>query len=287
MNENVMTTQETWDIVIRPKRHLLDIDLQELWEHRDLLMMFVTRDIVTVYKQTILGPVWFFVQPIMTTLIYIVVFGKIANISTDGIPQQLFYLSGILMWNYFAECLNQTADTFVQNANLFGKVYFPRLIVPLSKVLSGLIKFGIQLVLFLGVYAYVLFRNPHVRPTLWLLLFPFFVLLMAAMGLAFGIIFTSLTTKYRDLKFLMQFGVQLLMYASPVIYPISMLSDNLRRIMLLNPLAYVLEGFKYAFLGAGVHTWNGLAYVTLFTAVILALGIVIFNKTEQNFMDTV
>lgn len=282
-----MTTQDSWDIIIRPKRHLFDIDLKELWEHRDLLMMFVKRDIVTVYKQTILGPIWFFVQPIMTTLIYVVVFGNIAKISTDGIPKQLFYLSGILMWNYFAECLNQTSDTFVQNANLFGKVYFPRLIVPLSKVVSSLIKFGIQLVLFFGVYAYILMKNPTVRPTVWLLLFPFFVLLMAGIGLAFGIIFTSLTTKYRDLKFLLQFGVQLLMYASPVIYPVSMLGERARSIMLLNPIAYVLEGFKYAFLGAGTHTVAGLVYVTVFTIVMLALGIVIFNKTEQNFMDTV
>ncbi|GAK49446.1 ABC-2 type transporter [Candidatus Moduliflexus flocculans] len=283
----MMTTQDSWDIIIRPKRHLFDIDLKELWEHRDLLMMFVKRDIVTVYKQTILGPIWFFVQPIMTTLIYVVVFGNIAQISTDGIPKQLFYLSGILMWNYFSECLSQTSDTFVQNANLFGKVYFPRLIVPLSKVVSGLIKFGIQSLLFFGVYGYMLLKNPTVRPTWWLALFPFFVVLMAGIGLAFGIIFTSLTTKYRDLKFLLAFGVQLLMYASPVIYPVSMLGERARSIMLLNPIAYVLEGFKYAFLGAGTHTVAGLAYVTMFTIVTLALGIVIFNKTEQNFMDTV
>jgi len=286
-NSYTMTTQDSWDIIIRPKRHLFDIDLKELWEHRDLLMMFVKRDIVTVYKQTILGPIWFFVQPIMTTLIYVVVFGNIAKISTDGIPKQLFYLSGILMWNYFAECLNQTSDTFVQNASLFGKVYFPRLIVPLSKVVSSLIKFGIQLLLFFGVYVYIFIKSPTVRPTAWLLLFPFFVILMAGMGLAFGIIFTSLTTKYRDLKFLLGFGVQLLMYASPVIYPVSMLSERARSIMLLNPIAYVLEGFKYAFLGAGTHTVAGLVYVTMFTIVMLALGIVIFNKTEQNFMDTV
>ena len=282
-----MKSNESWDIIIRPKRHLLDIDLKELWEHRDLLMMFVKRDIVTVYKQTILGPVWFFVQPIMTTLIYVVIFGNIAKMSTDGIPQQLFYLSGILMWNYFAECFNQTSNTFVQNANLFGKVYFPRLIVPLSKVVSGLIKFGIQLLLFFSVYAYILFRNSDVRPTIWLLLFPYFVLLMAGMGLAFGIILTSLTTKYRDLMFVTGFGVQLLMYASPVIYPISTLSAKMRTVMLLNPIAYILEGFKYAFLGAGVHSVSGLVYVSIFTLVMLAMGIVIFNKTEQNFMDTV
>lgn len=282
-----MTTHDSWDIIIRPKRHLLDIDLKELWEHRDLLMMFVKRDIVTVYKQTVLGPIWFFVQPILTTFMYVVVFGNIAQISTDGIPKQLFYLSGILMWNYFSECLNQTSDTFVQNANLFGKVYFPRLIVPLSKVVSGLIKFGIQSVLFFSVYAYILLKNPTVRPTAWLFMVPFFIMLMAGMGLAFGIIFTSLTTKYRDLKFLLGFGVQLLMYASPVIYPVSMLGEHARNIMLLNPIAYVIEGFKYAFLGAGVHVVSGLVYVTIFTIVTLALGIVIFNKTEQNFMDTV
>ena len=247
--DSTMTAPESWDIIIRPKRHLLDINLKELWEHRDLLWMLVNRDLVIFYKQTILGQIWFFAQPIMTTVIYIVVFGNIANISTDGIPQPLFYLSGILMWNYFAECFNQSSNTFTENANLFGKVYFPRLLVPLSKVMSGLITFGIQFLLFLLVYAYILFRNPDVRPTGWLLLFPYFVLLMAGMGLALGIIFTSLTTKYRDLTFLMSFMVQLLMYASPVIYPISTLSGKMRRIMLLNPLAYVLEGFKYAFLG--------------------------------------
>ena len=282
-----MQHQEYWDIIIRPKRHLFDIDLKDLWEYRDLLMMFVKRDIVTVYKQTILGPIWFFVQPIMTTFIYIVVFGNIAGLPTDGIPKQLFYLSGVIMWNYFSECFSQTSDTFRQNASLFGKVYFPRLIAPLSKVISGLIKFGIQSLLFLGVYLYVMSKNSLVRPTSWIFLTPFLVLLMAMMGLAFGIIFTSLTAKYRDLRFLMQFGVQLLMYASPVIYPISTLQGRIREVMLLNPIAYVLEGFKYAFLGAGLHNAWGMLYATLFTLLMLGIGIVVFNKTEQNFMDTV
>lgn len=282
-----MQKQEKWDFIIRPKRHLFDINFIELWEYRDLLMMFVKRDIVTVYKQTVLGPIWFFVQPIMTTLMYVVVFGNIAGISTDGIPKQLFYLSGILIWNYFSQCFNQTSNTFRQNASLFEKVYFPRLLVPLSKVLSGLIKFGIQALLFLAVYGFVMVKNADVRPTAWIFLTPYLVLLMAMMGLAFGIIFTSMTSKYRDLMFLVQFGVQLLMYASPVIYPLSTLTGRVRDVMLLNPIAYVLEGFKYAFLGAGLHDMQGLLYASVFTVIMLGFGIVIFHKTEQTFMDTV
>ncbi|PID60310.1 ABC transporter permease [candidate division KSB3 bacterium] len=282
-----MQKQEYWDFIICPKRHLFDINFTELWEYRDLLLMFIKRDIVTVYKQTILGPIWFFIQPIMTTLIYVVVFGNIAGISTDGIPKQLFYLSGILIWNYFAQCFNQSSNTFRQNAALFEKVYFPRLIIPLSKALSSLIKFGIQALLFVAVYGFVVLRNADVRPTSWLLLTPCFVLLMAAMGLAFGMIFSSLTSKYRDLIFLIQFGVQLLMYASPVIYPLSTLKGSIRDVMLLNPIAYVLEGFRYALLGAGVHRLSGLVYATVFTVFILAFGIVIFHKAEHTFMDTV
>lgn len=283
-----MNKRESWDLIMKPQSSLIDIDFKDLWNYRDLLYMFVKRDIVTVYKQTILGPIWFFIQPIMTTLVYIVVFGNIANISTDGIPQPLFYLAGITLWNYFADSLNQTADTFVQNANVFGKVYFPRLIVPLSKVSSGLIKFGIQFTLFISLYIYyILFKGLNVHFGIEILLIPFFVLLMAGLGLGLGVIFSSMTTKYRDLKFLLTFGVQLLMYATPIIYPMSALDDKFKVIIALNPITYIIEGFKYSFLGVGEFSINGLLYASIFTLTILFLGVITFNKVEKSFMDTV
>lgn len=278
---------EHWDLVIRPRRSIFDIDLKAIWEYRDLLTMFVRRDIVVVYKQTILGPIWFFVQPILTTLIYILVFGRIAKISTDGVPMILFYLSGVIMWNYFSECFNITAKTFTENANIFGKVYFPRLIMPLSKVISGLIKFGIQFALFLLVYFYFLFNTNSIHPNFNLLLVPYLVALMAILGLGFGIIFTSLTTKYRDLNFLIAFGVQLLMYATPVIYPVSAIPEKYKLYIMANPMTPIIEAFKNAFLGGGHISLWGLVYATLFTLVVFLLGILIFSKTEQNFIDTV
>ncbi|MGC8802519.1 MAG: ABC transporter permease [Bacteroidales bacterium] len=278
---------EHWDLIIRPRRSIFHIDIKAIWEYRDLLAMFVRRDIVVVYKQTILGPIWFFVQPILTTLIYILVFGRIAKISTDGVPMILFYLSGIIMWNYFSECFNITAKTFTENANIFGKVYFPRLIMPLSKVISGLIKFGIQFGLFLVIYLYFLFKTSTVHPNFNLLLVPYLVILMAFLGLGFGIIFTSLTTKYRDLNFLISFGVQLLMYATPVIYPVSAIPDKYKLFILANPMTPIMEAFKNAFLGSGHITAGGLLYATLFTTIVFVLGVLIFNKTEQNFIDTV
>lgn len=278
---------EHWDLVIQPKRHLLDINFKELWDYRDLLYMFVKRDIITVYKQTILGPIWFFVQPIMTTVIYLFVFGTIAKISTDGIPGILFYLSGIVMWNYFAESFSRTSSTFVGNAGIFGKVYFPRLIVPLSLVASGLIKFLIQFSLFLAAFVYYLVTTDTIHPNAWLLATPYLIMLMAGLGLGFGIIFSSLTTKYRDLTFLIQFGVQLAMYATPIIYPMSILGPRARAILWWNPIAHLIETMKYGFLGAGDVSVAGLAYATLFTVIVLGAGIVIFNRTEQSFMDTV
>ncbi len=278
-----------YDLIIRPKRHAFDINFKEIWQYRDLLRMFVKRDIITVYKQTILGPIWFVVQPILTTLIYIVVFGRIAGISTDGTPQVLFYLAGITIWNYFAESFNTTAKTFTENAAIFGKVYFPRLIMPFAKVTSGLIKFGIQFAFFMAVYLYFIFTgNASVNPNWTIVLLPVYIALMAAFGLGTGIIFTSLTTKYRDLVFLLSFGVQLLMYASPVIYPVSTIDDGLlKQIILLNPFTPILEGFKYAFLGAGYFSWLNLGYSVVVATVLLALGIVVFHKTERNFIDTV
>lgn len=280
---------DNFDLIIRPKRHAFDINFKEIWQYRDLLRMFVKRDVITVYKQTILGPIWFIVQPILTTLIYIVVFGNIAQISTDGTPMALFYLSGIVIWNYFAESFNQTSDTFTQNAAIFGKVYFPRLIMPLSKVVSGLIKFFIQLAFFLIVYAYYLVSEPGIVQANWTLaLIPLYVVIMSMMGMGLGILFTSMTTKYRDLKFLITFGVQLLMYATPVIYPMSTIPEGkLKTLIQLNPLSPIVESFKYSFLGAGHFSYSALAYSAGFAIVTLIIGIIVFHKTERNFIDTV
>lgn len=278
-----------YDLIIRPKRHAFDINFKEIWQYRDLLLMFVKRDVITVYKQTVLGPIWFVVQPILTTITYIVVFGNIAKISTDGTPMALFYLSGIVIWNYFSESFTQTSDTFMQNSQIFGKVYFPRLIMPLSKVISGLIKFFIQLCFFLLVYAYYLINDPGVvQPNWTITLIPFYVLIMSMTGLGLGILFTSMTTKYRDLKFLITFGVQLLMYATPVIYPMSTIPEGkFKMILQLNPLSPIVESFKYSFLGAGEFSLTGLAYSLGFALVALFLGMIVFHKTERNFIDTV
>lgn len=279
-----------YDLIIRPKRHAFDINFKEIWDYRDLLTMFVKRDIVTVYKQTVLGPIWFVVQPILTVAIYVLVFGNIAKLPTDGVPMILFYLAGVVMWNYFSEAFNTTAKTFTENANIFGKVYFPRLIMPMSKVVSGLIKFGIQLAFFLVVYAYYIITDSgSVDPNTTLLLLPVYIAIMAAMGLGAGIIFTSLTTKYRDLTFLLTFGVQLMMYATPVIYPLSTIVEGskMRLLLLANPLTPLVEGFKYAFLGQGYFSWMALGYSAGFTTVLLIIGIVVFHRTERNFIDTV
>lgn len=276
-----------WDIIIKPKKSLFDTNFKQVFDYRDLLIMFVKRDVVTLYKQTILGPIWFFVQPILTMVIYVVVFGKIANISTDDIPQPLFYLAGIVMWNYFAESFNQTADTFTKNANLFGKVFFPRLIVPLSKIISALIKFFIQFLLFLALYLYFLFISPVIQPSYLIILLPLLLMIMAGLGLGFGLIFSSLTTKYKDLKFVIQFGVQLLMYATPIIYPLSTIPSNYQFWIKLNPITHIIETFKTIFLGSGHISINGLLYASVFTIIIIVLGVLVFNKTEQKFMDTV
>ena len=278
---------KNWTIYIKPKRSLFQINIKEIWEFRDLIFMFIKRDIVTLYKQTILGPIWFFIQPILTMLVYIFVFANIAKLSTDGLPESLFYLSGIIMWNYFAECFNQTSDTFSQNSQIFGKVYFPRLILPISKIISGFIKFLIQSLLFYVVVFFYLVTTDFLNPSLWILLSPLLVILMAGFGLGFGLIFTSLTTKYRDLKFLIQFGVQLLMFATPIIYPLSSVKGKLLTIMNYKPFTHVFESFKFAFLGKGVNNIEGLTYSIIFMLFVLFLGVLIFNKTEKNFMDTV
>ncbi|MFC2175518.1 ABC transporter permease [Bacteroidota bacterium] len=280
-------TNEKWDNVIRPKRGLLDVNLREIGKYFDLLLMFVKRDLVVNYKQTILGPTWFVIQPILTTLIFVVVFGNIAGIPTDGIPKPLFYLAGIVIWNFFSECFTKTSDTFTLNADMFGKVYFPRLIQPLSVVMSTGVKFLIQFGLFLSIYSYFLINGSDIRPTSALALLPVLVALMAILGLGFGLIFSSLTTKYKDLKFLILFGVQLLMYATPVIYPISEIPEKYRPFIMANPLSHIVETFKVAFLGHGVFSIWGLLYSSCFAIVLLTIGILIFNRTEKNFMDTV
>jgi len=281
--------QTPWTTIIKPKTSLLQVDFRELWQYRDLYRMLVKRDIVVWYKQTILGPLWFFIQPILTTIMFMIVFGGIAKIGTDGIPQPLFYLAGICLWNYFAESLNQTSNTFIQNSALFGKVYFPRLVVPIATVTSNLVRLGIQLLLFVFVYLYfAFFTEATVTPNLYICLVPLLILLLSGLALGFGVLFSSLTTKYRDLTFLLSFLVQLWMYATPVIYPLSTIENpTLKTLMLLNPMTAILETFKYAVLGVGQFRFEYLTYSALFTLFIMAIGIVVFNKVQRTFMDTV
>ena len=279
--------EDKWDIEIAPRSGLLELHLNELWRYRDLILLFVRRDFVAVYKQTILGPIWFFVQPLLTTLTFVVIFGGFAGISTDNVPPLLFYLAGITLWNYFADCFKTTSDTFISNSHIFGKVYFPRLAVPLSVVISNLLKLGIQFLLFMGFYTYFIVTGANVQPNLYALLTPFLVLLMAFLGLGFGMIFSSLTTKYRDLRFLLQFGIQLLMYATPVIYPLSTIPEKYRLYLIANPITSVIETFKYGFLGTGTFEWAYLGYSLGFTVVVFFTGLLLFNKIESTFMDTV
>jgi lipopolysaccharide transport system permease protein len=277
-----------WDMLIEPTRNLLDLRLRELWRARDLILLFVRRDFVSVYKQTILGPLWYLIQPLLTTITFTVIFGNIANLPTDGLPQFLFYMSGTVIWGYFAECLNKTSNTFVQNANLFGKVYFPRLAVPVSILLSNLITFVIQFLLFLVFVLYFHLRGTALHPNwVWIALSPVLVLMMAGLGLGFGIIISSLTTKYRDLRFLVTFGVQLLMYATPVIYPVSSIPEKYRWLIYANPLTPVVEAFRYGFLGAGTVDAGHLLYSLGFMLVVVLAGALVFNRVEQTFMDTV
>lgn len=281
---------KTWTTVIKPREKLLSVNLRELWDYRDLCSLFVKRNITTQYKQTVLGPLWYVIQPLITVVMYMVVFGGIAKIPTDGLPQPLFYLSGICLWQYFSDCLNKTSNTFTANASIFGKVYFPRLIVPISTVVSNLLRFGIQLGLFLVVYAiYQIWIIPGQIHTNWYaLLLPVLVLMLAGLALGFGILFSSLTTKYRDMSLLLSYFVSLWMYATPVIYPLSTITnEKLRMLMSLNPLTGIVEAFKYGFLGEGQFSWGMLGYSAGFMVVLLALGIVIFNRVQKTFMDTV
>lgn len=283
----IMQDKNYWTLTIKPKKHWLDIDLKSLWAYRDLYKMYVKRDIVTVYKQTILGPLWFLIQPIFTTVIYMFVFGGLAGISTDGMPQPLFYMSGIMLWNYFSTAFTASSNVFTANASVFGKVYFPRLVVPLSGLTSNLIKFGIQLVLFIAVYIYYVFQGAPIAINWSILLFPFLIFLIAFHALSWGLIVSALTTKYRDLTQLVTFGIQLLMYATPVIYPMSAAPEQYRSILALNPLSPVFEAFKYSCMGCGSLDWMGLVYSTVFMVVTLFIAVVVFNRVERNFMDTV
>lgn len=283
-------TDSGWTTVIKPKDKLLSVDFGELWRYRDLCSLFVRRNITTQFKQTVLGPLWYVLQPVITVVMYMVVFGNIAKIPTDGLPQPLFYLSGICLWQYFSDCLNKTSSTFVSNASIFGKVYFPRLIVPISNVISNLLRFAIQFALFLVVYAvYQIFIIPGQIHTNWYaLMLPVLVAMLAGLALGFGVLFSSLTTKYRDLQLLLGYFVSLWMYATPVIYPLSTIHNNtLRFIMSLNPLTGIVEAFKYGFLGEGVFSWGLLGYSFAFMVVLLAIGVVLFNRVQRTFMDTV
>ena len=277
-----------WSEEIVPRRSLFHVNLYEIVKYKDLLFLFVKRDFISIYKQTILGPIWFFIQPILTTLIFTIVFGRIAGISTDGLPQILFYLAGITCWNYFSECLTKTSNTFIENQYIFGKVYFPRLIIPLSIVCSSLLKFGIQFLLFLLVFLYYLFNGyNNINPNIFILLFPILILLTGLLSLSIGIFITSLTTKYRDFRFLVQFGIQLWMYATPIIYPLSTLEGKLKTLAIMNPMTSIIETFKYGFLGQGTFSCYYIGYTTIFTFLALIIGVLIFNRTEQNFMNTV
>lgn len=279
--------EEHWDLTIKPHSKWYDLRLNEIFRYKDLLLLFVRRDFVSLYKQTILGPLWFFIQPIITALTFTIIFGNLAHISTDGLPSILFYMCGITLWNYFSDTLTKTSDTFTANANIFGKVYFPRMIVPLSLVVSNLIKLGVQFLLFIAVWIYFLFMSDQIFPNTTIFLVPFLIILMGFMGLSFGIIISSLTTKYRDLKFLVTFGVQLMMYASPIVYPLSIVPEKYKWLIVANPVTSIIETFKYAFLGVGEFNWLYLAYSSVFTIVLFFIGLVIFHRVEKSFMDTV
>jgi len=272
--------------IILPRRSLFQLDLKEYWRYRDLLSLFIRREIVVKYKQTILGPLWYIIQPLLQTLMFTIVFGNIAGIPTDGVPKILFYLAGVTSWNYFAESLKLTSDSFIKNFQLYNKIYFPRAIIPMSIVFSNVLKFSIQLLLFLGIYFYYLSNNINLQPNFTILLIPAYIIVTAGLALGFGLLISSLTTKYRDLNFLIQFGIQLWMYATPIIYPISEISANNQIYILANPMTSIIEAFKYAFLGVGLFSVNGLLYSFSFMCIILMIGFIMFNRMEKNFVDT-
>lgn len=276
-----------WTTEIKPKTGWFDINLKELFQYRDLITMFVKRDFKTLYKQTILGPLWIIINPLLTTIMYTIVFGNIANISTDGMPQLVFYMLGTTVWTYFSTCLTKTSSTFTANAGIFGKVYFPRLVTPISTVISGLINFVVQFVMFLCFSIYYYISGAPIRPNIYILITPLLLLQLACLSLGFGVIISSLTTKYRDLAVLVTFGVQLWMYATPVVYPASQIGGKLKTLMMLNPVSPIVESFRYAFLGSGSIPWNFLGISVVTTLVVLFIGVVLFSRVEKTFMDTV
>jgi lipopolysaccharide transport system permease protein len=279
---------EDWDLVIESKSHWLRLNLAEVWRYRDLLMLLVKRDYKASFKQTILGPIWFFIQPLLTSSVYAVIFGNIAKISTDGNPRLLFYMAGVIMWNYFSTCLTSTSNTFVTNANIFGKVYFPRLIMPVSVVISNLLRFSVQFLFFIALLFYFMNDPQYTVHLTWAVVFtPVFLVIMALLGLSMGLIVSSLTTKYRDLTHLVGFGVQLMMYATPVVYPASFLQGKWKTILELNPMTAVIEGFRFAFMGSGTFSPGMLLYSVGVTLVLLLISIIMFNRVEKGFMDTV
>lgn len=281
--------KENWTLVIKPHQKLWSVDFGEIWKYRDLIQLFIKRDIVVQYKQTVLGPLWYIIQPVLTVIMNMVVFGGIAKMSTDGVPQPLFYMAGNVCWLYFANCLNQTSNTFVANQNMFGKVYFPRLVIPIATVLSNLLRFSIQLALFVVLWIWFVARGANISVNMAaLILLPVFVIMLAGLGLGFGILVSSMTTKYRDLRILFTFIVQLWMYATPIVYPISMVKEGtLRTLMLANPMTSIIEAFKYATLGQGYFSWGALGYSFAFMTILLVIGVVVFNKVQRSFMDTV
>jgi lipopolysaccharide transport system permease protein len=286
-SQSYIDPNDTWTKIIRPKRGIFDLRLGELWRARDLIMLFVWRDFVSIYKQTILGPLWYIIQPVLTTIVFTVIFGNIAKLSTDGLPPFLFYMAGNTIWSYFNACLVATSNTFNANAAIFGKVYFPRLSIPISVAISNLISFSIRFAMFLLFWAYFMLSGSGIHPNWWILCLPLLVLIMALMGLGFGIIISSLTTKYRDLQQLVSFGVQLLMYATPVIYPLSTIHGIWRLVILVNPMTPIVEVFRLAFLGTSAIDPIFLLYSAGFAVVVFLAGILVFNHVQNTFMDTV
>ena len=287
MSEKVTQPDEDWDLIITPRKKWWDLQLRDVWNYRDLISLFVRRDFVSRYKQTILGPLWFIIQPLLTSLVFTVIFGNIAQLPTDGLPQMLFYMSGNILWSYFSTCLTSTSTTFTANAHLFGKVYFPRLVMPVSIVISNLITFAIQFAFFLAYLLFFYLRGSLVGLTTWAFALPLLLILMAGLGLGFGIIISSLTTKYRDLQYLVSFGVGLWMYATPVIYPVSSIPEKWRWVADINPVTPIIETFRMGFLGAGDASWLRLGYSFVFMLVVVLIGIMIFNRVEKTFIDTV
>lgn len=284
------TEKEHWDIEIKPRGSNFSLNIKEVWQYRDLLQMYVRRDVVTIYKQTVLGPLWFIIQPLFTTIMYMFVFGNIAQIPTDGLPQPLFYLSGILCWGYFSDCMGKASGTFLGNAGVFSKVYFPRLVVPISGVISNLVRLIIQLGLFLAVYFYFVYNGTDIKPNIYILFFPLLVLMLAGLGLGFGILISSVTIKYRDMAILFGFVTGLWMYATPIIYPLSVMKEKYEEymwIIQLNPLTSIVEALRYGFMGAGTVDWFWLGYSFVVTIIVIILGSWVFNKVERSFIDVV